>query len=241
MRGRQYRDDPRAVEAIRRCESLVHEWHRQIAVLQGRLIKIAVSAIGEGDAPRAADVRACIEETLSLDSHFVGAGFVSGHPQIRSSGGGMVWWQLREREGGAQLQPLDADQTGVGDYQHGFDDSEWYSVPLRTGAACMVGPYVDYLCTDDFTLTFSAPVLIDGEFFGIVGVDVIVRDIERDLDGLLERIDANAVLLANGRSIVVSRDPDFETGRRLTREALEKFEIWSIAGTAFSLGLPRSG
>ncbi len=35
--------------------------------------------------------------------------------------------------------------------------------PERTGTRHLTGPYVDYLCTDDYTVTVTTPVTLDGE------------------------------------------------------------------------------
>ena len=38
-----------------------------------------------------------------------------------------------------------------------------------TGERAITGPYVDYLCTDQYTLTFTAPLVVDGRFLGVAG------------------------------------------------------------------------
>ena len=44
----------------------------------------------------------------------------------------------------------------------------------------MTGPYVDYLCTDDYTLTFTEAVRRqDGSFAGVAGVDVRILAVEQ--------------------------------------------------------------
>ena len=39
---------------------------------------------------------------------------------------------------------------------------EWWRVPARTGTRHLTGPYVDYVCTDDYTVTITTPVTVDG-------------------------------------------------------------------------------
>ena len=43
----------------------------------------------------------------------------------------------------------------------------------RTGTRHLTGPYVDYVCTDDYTITVTTPVRVDGEMVGVVGTDAL--------------------------------------------------------------------
>ena len=35
----------------------------------------------------------------------------------------------------------------------------------------LTGPYVDYVCTDDYTITITTPVRVAGRLVGVVGTD----------------------------------------------------------------------
>ena len=60
----------------------------------------------------------------------------------------------------------------------------------------VTGPYVDYLCTDDYTLTFTGPVCRpDGGFAGVAGVDVRVAAVEQRFLGLLRASPRTLVLV----------------------------------------------
>ena len=66
---------------------------------------------------------------------------------------------------------------GFRDYTH----LPWYAVPRETGSAHITGPYIDYLCTDQQTLTLTRPVRRGGEFAGVVGFDLLVRTFEEQM------------------------------------------------------------
>ena len=86
---------------------------------------------------------------------------------------------------------------------HDYEPLEWYDVPRRTGQRHITGPYVDNVCTDDYTLTLTQPVLHDGGFAGVAGADLGVRTVEKVLLPALRALAApTAVVNADGRTLV---------------------------------------
>lgn len=95
----------------------------------------------------------------------------------------------------------------------------WYEGPRGRRTSVITGPYVDYLCTDHYTLTFTEPVLLPAsgssegdEPAGVSGVDVRVLAVE---DAFLGRLRASSRVLAVvndvGR-VVVSNSSRFLSG-----------------------------
>lgn len=111
----------------------------------------------------------------------VGMGMIVAPGLLPTERRHLEWWQyLPGREQPSALQvDLNPDSLGFYDY----DTAEWFSVPRSTGRRHIVGPYVDALGTDRYLLTFTAPVLADGVFLGVVGADVPVSRFERKLLG----------------------------------------------------------
>ncbi|GHI01960.1 hypothetical protein Scel_02810 [Streptomyces cellostaticus] len=71
----------------------------------------------------------------------------------------------------------------------------------------MAGPYVDYLCSDEYSLTLSAPVEIEGRFAGVAAADVYLRHFEAAILPLQRRLPRPAHLVnARGR-VAASSDP----------------------------------
>jgi hypothetical protein len=97
---------------------------------------------------------------------------------------------------------------------------------------------VDFLCTDEYVLTFTHPVfrLPGGPVAGIVGMDVTVQRLERGALPALRRIGDRAALVnADGRAIV-SAAPDIAAGDLAAAEEGCRvypvgriFRIWSGA------------
>jgi hypothetical protein len=87
----------------------------------------------------------------------------------------MEWWY---RDAGAsvhKLRPvLDPDAEDFFDYS----GLPWFAVPRDSGARHVTGPYVDWSCTEEYTLTFTVPVHATHPehgrtYLGVVGADVV--------------------------------------------------------------------
>ena len=64
--------------------------------------------------------------------------------------------------------------SAYSDYTHW----DWFALPRDTGQRAVAGPYVDYLCSDEYSLTLSAPVTVGGRFIGVAAADVYLRRFE---------------------------------------------------------------
>ena len=98
------------------------------------------------------------------------------------------------------------------------------------------GPFVDYLCSNEITLTASIPVMIDGEFSGVLCADVLVASLEDLLLPLLQPLDGAAIVNSSGR-VVVSAHHSYETGDRF----VDDVELVRSGRYPFSLALPSTG
>ena len=135
-----------------------------------------------------------------------GAGFCASDVLV-TEGNPLAWWQ------GPEKLLLASSTFGPGKAAIDLERLEWYRIPRETGERHCAGPFVDYLCSNEVTITSTVPVQVDGEFWGVVCADVLVGDIEEQL---LERdlglTDATLVNLS-GR-VVVSSSDEYETGDR---------------------------
>ncbi|NJC56454.1 cache domain-containing protein [Brevibacterium marinum] len=200
-------------------------------------MSVATDAISV--APRSVETRVenVARDVLASTTRFAGAGIVSVHPKVLARSRSLLWW-VTQRENGGEPLPLDADLTELGTYQAGLEDIEWYRVPATTGRSHMTGPFVDYMCTDQFAFTFTAPLEIDGEFYGVAGIDMTVHSLEDEVESLLENVSDDAMLLANGDLVAISLDPRFATGSRLKPAQLDSYTVTPVAGTALYVAVP---
>ncbi|HEV8275664.1 MAG TPA: cache domain-containing protein [Streptosporangiaceae bacterium] len=115
------------------------------------------------------------------------------------------WWWADRGTGPGHLE-VDLDPGSAEFYD--YTTTEWYREPARTGQPCIAGPYVDYICTHEYTFTVSVPVTDEGRFVGVAGADILAGEVERMLLpklSLLGRSGRPAMLVSgNGRVIASS-------------------------------------
>jgi hypothetical protein len=186
------------------------------------------------DAPAAAAlhrIRPAVTEALG--GLVVGAGFVSAPRVLEDSEFGFEWWTAGSPPSQLFIS-LDPGSENFLDYTR----QSWFTVTRDTGRRHINGPYVDYLCTDEYTLTFTIPVALSGSFAGVVGADVYVREFERAVRPRLRSLGRGAALLnAQGR-VIVSNSVRQATGS-LVREV--DVPAWWSSGAEPRPALRRCG
>jgi hypothetical protein len=153
------------------------------------------------------------------DALIIGAGFVATPGFLADAGWHLAWWLGHSNTFGVgsadpSIRRLEAEEDPSSDNFRDYTTLEWWRVPASTGAPHITGPYVDYLCTDDYTLTLTMPARYGGAMIGVVGADLYVNDIERTLLPHVRAIGAATVVNSSGR-VVVSTDPHRPTGSLL--------------------------
>ncbi|MFE9998163.1 cache domain-containing protein [Streptomyces avermitilis] len=133
-----------------------------------------------------------------------GVGFVAAPGLLGDVPAWLEWWQTGA-DGALRplLLDLDPRQSAYSDYTHW----DWFALPRDTGRRAVAGPYVDYLCSEEYSLTLSAPVQVEGRFAGVAAADVYLRHFETAVMPLLQRLPGPAHLVnARGR-VAASADP----------------------------------
>lgn len=192
------------VEALRRA---AEDFGAELAALHA-VGAASAARLDELVEPHSVRLRALREPRV------FGAGFVAARGEFGDADGHLAWWQ---GEPCRRLVPAaEAVRKGRVDYTA----LEWFRVPAATGRPHVAGPYVDYLCNDDYTVTFAAPVCLEARFLGVLALDVLVDTIERDLlPALLDTGEELVALSRNGR-VLLSSDPRYETGDTVRGAAL---------------------
>jgi hypothetical protein len=160
------------------------------------------SLLAERPNPATADL-ARLQRGLraELGGLVVGVGFVAAPGLLTDVPAWLEWWQLRADAGVAPLLlDLDPATSAYSDYTHW----DWYALPRDTGQRAISGPYVDYLCTDEYSLTLAAPVHgPDGGFAGVAAADVYLRHFEAVAVPALREL-ARPAFLVNPRERIVA-------------------------------------
>jgi hypothetical protein len=142
----------------------------------------------------------------TADRPIYGAGYCAT-AAIVTEGNPLAWWQGPERS------LLASSTFGPGQAAIDLHRLEWYRVPAETLERHIAGPFVDYLCSNEITVTVSLPVMLDGEFTGVVCADVLIASLELLLLPAVARLGDAVLVNASGR-VVLSADDAYETGDR---------------------------
>ncbi|TFD09431.1 cache domain-containing protein [Cryobacterium sp. TMT1-66-1] len=163
-------------------------------------------------------------EFTNSEGCVIGAGFVSAPNFL---GWHLAWWLGGQNPAVSGLpatgiRHLETVEDPLDESFRDYTALEWWRVAEQTGRRHITGPYVDYLCTDEYTLTLTLPVYRAAELIGVVGIDLSVDEIER---GLIPRLGADGVSVtvinSSGR-VVVSTDTHLATGALLRLPGLSE-------------------
>lgn len=128
-----------------------------------------------------------------------GAGVVLAPGALADAARRIEWWWADEDAG---LHPLEVDLDPDSAVFYDYTTAQWYREPARTGAPSVTGPYVDYLCTHECTITLTTPMVHRGRFLGVAGADVLASQVERMvLPGLVALRRPAALVNRDGRVI----------------------------------------
>ncbi|MBG0829573.1 hypothetical protein HS041_17540 [Planomonospora sp. ID67723] len=130
-----------------------------------------------------------------------GIGFIAAPGLLADAPWYLEWWQENPSGGPVRLvRDMDPASSAFYDYSHW----DWFAGPRSGEEHTLAGPYVDFLCTDEYSLTLSVPVRREGEFIGVAAADVFVRRFEVAVLPVLRRVPGPAFLVNRQGRVVAS-------------------------------------
>ena len=145
--------------------------------------------------------------TLALQAVPVhGAGFIAAVDLLADARSHLAWWQGEDR------RRLVLASQSVNKEHIDYSELEWYRVPMSTGLPHVAGPYVDYLCSDEYTITITVPVVIEETPLGVAALDLLVSEVERELTPRFTALGQQVTLVNGVGRVVVSTDPRCAAG-----------------------------
>jgi hypothetical protein len=144
-----------------------------------------------------------------------GAGVVLAPGALADASRCIDWWWADRGSGLEQLQ-VDLDPESAEFYD--YTTTEWYRSPERTGRPFVAGPYVDYICTHQYTFTLAVPVLFAGRFAGVAGADILAAQVERLVLPELSRLGRVAVLVGGSGRVIASNSASILPGMAVSRQ-----------------------
>jgi hypothetical protein len=178
------------------------------------MAEAVASALPTGRRPVLADLAAveplAAAQLTRPDRLVVGSGMVAHPDLIADAPWHLAWWTAGA---GGRIAPLRVESDPARDGFRDYTVLDWWAVPRRTGRRHVTGPYVDYLCTDAYTLTFTVPVhRPDGSMTAVTGSDVYVARVERLLLPSMRAAGRPATVVNAAGRVVVSTFSAHVTG-----------------------------
>lgn len=179
-----------------------------------------VHAFGDGRPVTATALTEVVEPVAAatLAAHpVVGAGFVAHPGWLSDRELYLAWWQ------GEEQQPLGERGVPLGHHVFDYSRHEWFTTPLATGARHVTGPYVDYVCTDEYVLTATRPVRVGDRTVGVVGADTRLETFEQLMREPL-RGGGDVVVVNSHDRCVVAADPLVHSGQKVDPSAYARVQ-----------------
>nr|WP_279672077.1 cache domain-containing protein [Flexivirga meconopsidis] len=192
-----------------------------------RAIGAAARAAFGDSAPTAGRLTSAVEpgvnELMDRRDDLQGCGFVVAPGIFADRELFLAWWQGRPRAFLGEARSVTGEAL---DYTR----QAWYRAPATTGAEQVTGPYVDYVCTDEYVVTVTAPVADDsGRLLGVAGADLLAATVEDWALPLLRTVGGRATLIGTTGRAVVSLDPAVRLGRAVAQSAIRERVVCRVA------------
>jgi hypothetical protein len=146
------------------------------------------------------------------DDLVIGAGYVAAPGVVADAKYWLQWWADYDIPRTGRPQPLQVELDPAAELFRDYTELPWFTVPAETGERHVTGPYVDYMCTDEYTFTFTIPVRAHGRFAGVVGADIHANDVEKLAYSRLVRLGSPVALLNSACRVVAAADSAYVAG-----------------------------
>ena len=188
----------------------------------------------DADAPTTRDVAAIQPRLVTALRNggglLKGAGVVLAPGVLMDARLWIDWWAL---DGTGEIGPavFDFDEDSLDFYD--YTCADWYLAPRNGSRRSLVGPYVDFNGINDYIVTATVPVIVDGRFVGVAGADLSVDELERRLIVANRRFHAELVVVNASDRIVASTSPRHVVGSLLQADPDAKCH--AVGGFSWSI------
>ncbi|MEY4458270.1 MAG: hypothetical protein RIS25_863 [Actinomycetota bacterium] len=141
-----------------------------------------------------------------------GAGVILSPGTVDATHGAIEWW--RHSDDGPNSKVLFNLTPDSGSY-YDFENLPWFETVARTGHRAITGPYMDYGGMDQYILTLTVPLYVNGTLVGMAGCDIEVRDLEKVMVPILRRIPGDAALVSEENIVVLGNSGRYLVGNRV--------------------------
>jgi hypothetical protein len=158
-------------------------------------------------------LRPAIFEVLTTHRGLVaGAGVITVPGLLRDAPRWLEWWWTRAA-GTPEALRINLDPTAPDFFD--YTTADWYATPERTLARRVAGPYVDYACTNEYTITLSTPIRPGADLLGMAAADILLSSLERQVLPALMSVPRPVVLASADGRVIGSNSPHWAPGLRV--------------------------
>jgi hypothetical protein len=158
-------------------------------------------------------LRPAIFDVLATHRGLVaGAGVITVPDLLRDAPRWLEWWWTRAA-GTPEALRINLDPTAPDFFD--YTTADWYATPERSRTRRVAGPYVDYACTNEYTITLSTPIRSGERLLGMAAADVLVSSLERQVLPALTAVAHPVVLASADGRVVASNSPHWAPGLRV--------------------------
>jgi hypothetical protein len=184
--------------------------------LADQLIAAAQRAGDRLDREALAALRPVIFDLLTRRKGLVaGAGLIMTPGRLRDAPHWLEWWWTTQA-GALETLRINLDPTAPDFFD--YSTADWYATPARTRQRRVSGPYVDYVCTNAYSVTLATPAQPDGDLIGVAAADVLLASLEERVLPVLTSL-SRPVVLANGDGrVIASNSPHWAPGLSIAVE-----------------------
>jgi hypothetical protein len=209
-----------AQDATARALDSIAGWlnglYQDLAAMAGEVGQLLETELKERTKISKRDLSGLKEKsTRFLETHasVVGAGAIFSVSAIQDAEGVLEWWFRNDRN---EIEKLDFDLAPEGNSFYDYQQLPWFSIAARTGQQTIAGPYVDYLGFNEYIMTCTVPSYVRGNFIGVTGCDLRVRDLEQVFIPMIRSVPGDAAILnGNENRVILGNSGRFLVGERI--------------------------
>jgi hypothetical protein len=168
-----------------------------------------------------------------------GAGVITAPDLLRDAPRWLEWWWTTAA-GTPEALRVNLDPAAPDFFD--YTTADWYATPERTRVRQAAGPFVDYACTNEYTITLSIPVhgamASTDRLLGMAAADVLASSVERRVLPALTAIARPVVLASAEGRVIASNSPHWTPGLRIgvpepsTRLPGSPMDSWTLVEVA---------
>lgn len=156
---------------------------------------------------------------LEKNSFATGAGTFVTAEAVEEGDRPFEWWF---RKSSGERERLDADRMPGSNRYYDYEKRPFFTTAASTGEQTLSGPYLDYFGFEEYILSFTAPFFVHGNFTGVAGCDIRIKDLEPLIMPHLLAVPGDAALINANNRVILGNSGMYLIGDRIKSDVLNQ-------------------